>query len=121
MRVNIREIVLTAAVVLWPIAAIGQESIAIKSFTVFMGQCRLQIIVGFFPCDGRVIYTELKNGRSMVTFTKANAIFTVSGGTDRQPDLEDYYVGIDTIRLHQENGEEAEDHGMGGECHFRMN
>jgi hypothetical protein len=77
--------------------------------------------MGFFPCDEKVSYVQLQNGRSLLSFVKEDTVFTVSGGKDRQPNLENYYLTIDTIRMRQGNGQEAEDHGMEGECHFRLN
>lgn len=103
-----------------PPAGAGQD-IAMKNLAVFTGQCRFQLVMGFFPCDEKVAYIQLVNGRSMLSFMKDNTVFTVSGGKDRQPNLENYYLGIDTIRIKQGNGEEAEDRSMEGECHFRMN
>lgn len=76
----------------------------------------------FLSCSEKVAYTELKNGRSVLSFfVNDNAVFTLSGGKDRQPNLENYYLSIDTLRMKLKDREEAVDHGMEGECHFRMN
>jgi clan AA aspartic protease (TIGR02281 family) len=92
---------------------------------LFIGQCRYQIVIGFFPCDDRVAYSVLQNGRSLLFFTvKGETLITLSGGRDRQPNLENYFLSIDTIHMERPNrgdGEEYEDHGIEGECHFRLN
>ena len=125
MRANLRQIVLAAAVVLWPMAVaatVPQEGTAVKNFTMFMGQCRFQLYRGFIPCDGRALWTKLKNDRAMLTFTKGDTMMiSLAGGADRQPDLEDCYLEIDQILAHNfDNGNDAVS-CMAGECHFYMN
>jgi hypothetical protein len=68
-----------------------------------------------------VAYVQLGNGRSLVTFQKDRVVFTLAGGRDRQPNLENYYLSIDTLRLKNGEGQEDEDRGMEGECHFSLN
>jgi hypothetical protein len=48
-------------------------------------------------------------------------VFTLSGGKDRQPNLENYYLSIDTLRLEIKGKPEAVGHSMEGECHFNLN
>ncbi len=93
----------------------------LKRLTVFTGSCRLELLAGFFPCDPRVIYVELNNGRAFLTFSKENNSFTVSGGRDRQPNLENFYQALDTIRTATSDVISAEDNQMEGECHFTLN
>ena len=92
---------------------------------ILTGKCRLQLVEGFFPCDSKVLFAQLANGRSLLTFIKHEKdkeyLFTLSGGTDRQPNLENYYLGIDTFRIKIGDADEISDDGMEGECHFRMN
>lgn len=102
-------------------ACVGRANARSQNLAVFTGQCRLQLVVGFFPCDEKVAYVQLANGRSLISFVKGDTMFTVSGGNDRQPNLENYYLSIDTIPMKRGSGEQTEDHGMEGECHFRMN
>ena len=97
------------------------EDASLKRLTVFTGTCRLQIVSGFFPCDPKVSYVELTNGRAFLTFSEKNTSFSVTGGTDRQPNLEDFYQGVDTLRMSAEGKEDAVDQGMEGECHFKLN
>jgi hypothetical protein len=91
-------------------------------FVVLTGQCRFQLIRGFSACDSKVMFARLANGRSLVTFVKDQTImFTLSGGPDRQPNLENYFLGIDTFRITKGNDDEVVDNAMEGECHFHMN
>ena len=102
--------------------SVGTEpKIPLKAITALTGRCRFQLVAGFFPCDAKVAWIELKSGRSVLTFKKGDDMFRLSGGKDRQPNLENYYLNIDTISLLRSGHEEALDHGMEGECHFRMN
>jgi hypothetical protein len=57
-----------------------RRDVAVKAITVFTGLCRFQLITGFFPCDSKVAYVELENGRSVVTFMKGDVLFSLSGG-----------------------------------------
>jgi hypothetical protein len=93
----------------------------VKDLAVFTGQCRFQLIKGFFPCDRKVAFAHLKNGRSILTFMKGDSLFHLSGGRDRQPNLENYYLTIDTFAMKLPDREEAVDREMEGECHFRLN
>jgi hypothetical protein len=97
------------------------QELNVKNLAVFTGQCRLQIVQGFFPCNPKVAYAQLGNGRSLLTFQKDAVVFTLSGGRDRQPNLQNYYLSIDTLRMSKGKGQEAEDRGMEGECHFSLN
>jgi hypothetical protein len=97
------------------------QDVNVKNLAVFTGQCRLQIVQGFFPCNPKVAYAQLANGRSLLTFQKDATVFTLSGGSDRQPNLQNYYLSIDTLRLNRGKRQEAEDRGMEGECHFSLN
>jgi gag-polyprotein putative aspartyl protease len=103
--------------------SVGTEpTIPLKAVTAFTGRCRFQLVVGFFPCDGKIIFSELNNGRATLAFFNGNNMFFLSGDKDRQANLENYYLSIDTfaIQLEGHDGQRA-DHGMEGECHFRMN
>ena len=103
-----------------PPGDIGQN-LPIKSARAFFGQCRYQLVAGFFPCGNLVAYNVLKNGRSLLMFWSDQAVYTLSGRKDRQPNLENYYLSIDTFRLKIKGKPEAVDHGMEGECHFALN
>jgi hypothetical protein len=48
-------------------------------------------------------------------------LFELSGGKDRQPNLTNYYLSVDTLRIKRGKDDWVEDRGMEGECHFRMN
>jgi hypothetical protein len=68
-----------------------------------------------------VAWAELKNGRSLLTFITGNTLFFLSCGKDRQPNLENYYLSVDTLRMKLDSGRTAEDHNMEGECHLQLN
>jgi hypothetical protein len=52
----------------------------IKDMATFTGRCRFQLVSGFFPCDSKVAYVQLSNGRSFLTFSKGDVSFSLSGG-----------------------------------------
>jgi len=89
------------------------------------GKCRLQLVAGFFPCNSKALFLSRPNAVSHVTFVKVEGggemIFDLSGRSDRQPNLENYYLQIDTLSLIRDGETAASDDGMEGECHFRMN
>ena len=94
----------------------------IKYSVIFFGKCRYQLVQGFFPCDEKLIWNALKNGRMVLSFITDKMLFHLSGGGDRQPNLENYYVSIDTFTMQKiPGGEPARDERMEGECHFRLN
>jgi clan AA aspartic protease (TIGR02281 family) len=97
------------------------DGLPIKTAIAFFGRCRYQLVAGFFPCGNPVAYNVLKNGRSLLTFWSDQAAYTLSGGKDRQPNLENYYLSIDTFSLKLKDKEETSDRGMEGECHFSLN
>ena len=97
------------------------DQTGLKRASVFTGGCRFQFVEGFFPCDPKVIWLELDNGRAVLVFTKDHTQFLISSGRDRQPNLENYFMAIDTFRLLENGVESAVDQGMEGECHFKNN
>lgn len=99
---------------------IAQES-GSQRIVVYSGDCKFQLVKGFFPCDNKVVYTLLKNGRTLIAFMKEEDMFTVVGGADRQPNLENYYVSLDKLIINKGETVVATDPNMEGECHFRMN
>lgn len=104
----------------WP--ASPEEKL--KSITIFKGSCRLELFKGFFPCEPAVGWFEKKEGGAFLTFIKKEnnetTIFSVSGKADRQPNLENYYIQIDTFRVYKGGVVQAEDTNMEGECHFQL-
>ncbi len=95
------------------------------SLATFTGKCRFQIVVGFFPCNTKVVFLSQPKAVSHVTFIKVEGgkeiLFTLSGRSDRQPNLENYYLQIDTFSMDGGGESVASDDGMEGECHFKMN
>lgn len=99
----------------------GTTDNSIKNLVTFVGRCRFQIVSGFFDCDPKAVYAQLRNNRSMVVFKSGDTSFTLSGGRDRQPNLDNYYIGIDRFKMERSGSSPSEDNGMEGECHFKLN
>ena len=76
----------------------------------------------FLACDPIVTFTNYKDHRNAFTFTAENskAGFIFEGGRDRQPDLENYYLLVDKVKLGTSDGEGAQGKAE-GECHMRLN
>jgi hypothetical protein len=95
-----------------------------KTIVGLNGQCEFTMVdpTAPLPCQRGVLWMILQNGLSIVVFAEGNnrTTFALSGGRDRQPDPEDYYLGIDTFRMIY-SGKETVDNGMEGECHFNLN
>ena len=92
-----------------------------RRMTFFEGRCRMQLVADFLPCQPKTLFAELRNGRAFLTFFAGKHSWTVSGSGDRQPNLENYYHSIDTIRMLEGSKHVGEDRQMEGECHFRLN
>ena len=101
--------------------AIQAKDLNIKAVTFLEGDCRLQLTKGFVPCKGSVMWTEYDNGREMLSFFKGDTAFSLSGGGDRQPNPENYYQSIDTIRILEGGKRSGAGQGVEGECHFNLN
>jgi hypothetical protein len=90
----------------------------------FEGTCNSKFLNRdkFLACDPIVTFTNYKNHRSAFTFTAENskAGFIFEGGRDRQPDLENYYLLVDKVKLGTSDGEGAQGKAE-GECHMRLN
>jgi hypothetical protein len=56
---------------------------------------------------------------SYVIGQTSKATFSLSGGRDRQPSPENYYLSID--KLHTMIDDKPVDNTMEGECHFTLN
>ena len=108
----------TAAAPGLPDGVIG--SMDLRYLVIFVGQCRFKMPKGGFPCDSRAALLSLRNGRSLLAFSRGDILYHLSGGHDRQPNLENYYLSIDSLGI-QSPDINAVDRGMEGECHFRLN
>jgi hypothetical protein len=93
----------------------------ITSMTSFRGKCRFQVVKGFSRCENAVLFIELENKRAILIFAKDKDIFELSGGSDRQPNLENYFLSIDTVRTLEDSHTVAQSKEMEGECHFKLN
>ena len=95
------------------------------SLVTLTGKCRLQLNGSkFFVCQPKVVFLS-KPGYSHVAFiTKdktSEIIYSLSGKSDRQPNLENYYLQIDTLSMDGIGENSGSFPGKEGECHFRMN
>jgi hypothetical protein len=93
-----------------------------------IAQSRAQLFVNGAkgPCDSKVIFANLTNGRSWFTFSGKfddgkSFAYTVSGGHDRQPQIENYYLSIDILRNQIGKVAPTVDNHMEGECHTTFN
>ena len=92
---------------------------------VLKGQCRMELVqgAGFGPCADIVLCINFKNHVSAVLFVepKGDTKFVLKGEKDRQPNLENYFLSVDTLTIKPSDGTMLEDHNMEGECHFFSN
>jgi hypothetical protein len=113
---------LVAAVIISPLAA-QKGATHVSSFE---GHCELTLPnVPTGPCNSGVLWLVMQNGRSIVTFTftddrKRQTTFPLAGGKDRQPNPENYYLSVDTLRTNFYNTKELVA-DTEGECHFSLN
>lgn len=89
----------------------------------YNGECRMKLDSNkaYRACAANVNYTLFQNGRITISFLKDDTSYSISGGSDRQPELENYYVSIDTIHIIKNGERILEDSSMNGECHLKMN
>lgn len=87
----------------------------------FEGTCKCKLIAGWFPCSPKVGDSALPNGRSFVQFEAEDKQFAFSGGYDRQPDINDLFLTVDTVRILRGGRQLAIDDRMEGECHLVFN
>ncbi len=105
-----------------PITA-AQAQQGATHITTLQGTCDFSL-PGFPPaaCIPAVGWMVLKSGRSVLLFTylkgdKQKVTFSLSGGQDRQPNLENYYLSIDTLETWFDP-EKSVATDVEGECHF---
>ena len=88
-----------------------------EHIVVAEGVCKYRIVnPNFFDCDRSVMLMRFRNHRGVYIFHKEKHTWTFSG-VERQPDVEDYYINIDTVRM--DNLEKHND--ISGECHSISN
>jgi hypothetical protein len=102
-----------------PTALCAQE-FKLQALTLMDGNCRLQAQGGAIPCKGTVMWTEFKNGRTMLSFFKNNNSYTVSGETTAQPSEGEYRQPIDTIRYFDGDKLLDADENAKGACLFNF-
>jgi hypothetical protein len=96
-----------------------------KSVARITGQCKYKLFreVPYVDCDPNILYGALSNGRVVFIFTSTSpgrkTTYTLSGGSDRQPRLEDYYLTIDKFRMMLTRPQpETVEVPYEGECHM---
>ncbi len=98
--------------------------VAFKHLTVATGDCRFRLKDRYQRCESKAIFMELDNDRGVFTFSTTEkgkqVIFILSGGADRQPNLENYFLSIDKFRATIDGKFEVEDLPVRGECHIQM-
>src|SRR6266550_3837734 len=80
-----------------PDGVIGSADL--RYLAIFAGQCRFKMPKGGFPCDSRAALLSLRNGRSLLAFSRGEILYHLSGGHDRQPNPENYYLSIDSLGI----------------------
>lgn len=100
--------------------ALSAQDIKLQALTLMDGDCRLQAQEGAAACKGTVMWTEFKNGRTMLSFFKNNNSYTVSGETAAQPSDGEYRQPIDTIRFFDGGKLLDADESAKGLCLFNL-
>jgi hypothetical protein len=96
---------IACAVALTFLAAFAMADAQWKSIVRITGQCKFKLFreVPYVDCDPSLLYGALSNGRVVFMFSATSSnrktTYTFSGGSDRQPRLEDYYLSIDKFRM----------------------
>jgi len=104
-------------------SASAGDSAELEYKLIFKGTCEFKFLnrTSFLSCDQNVTFENFKTRISVFTFTVGNSdVFKFSGGTDRQPNLENYYLNVDTAKFGKLSGMGVQGE-VEGECHMRMN
>jgi hypothetical protein len=94
-----------------------------KTIFSYNGDCQMKLDINktYQPCNTNVLHTIFQNGRTGVTFIKDGTSYSIFGGRDRQPELENYYISMDSIRIMKDGRYVLDDPNINGECHLKMN
>jgi hypothetical protein len=90
---------------------------------VFTGTCSSRlpgVSTKTVPCDSKVSFIVIGNGRSFVRFSSGDMSLAFTGGRDRQPNLNNYYLSVDTVQMIEGRKTVAVDKRMEGECHMTL-
>jgi hypothetical protein len=99
--------------------AFGSEKWNLQAVTTMSGDCRLQAAQDSTDCKGAVMWTEFKNGRTMLSFYRNNLSYTVSGDTTAEPVNRQYRQLIDTMRFF-DGAKMLHEDDVQGECLFDL-
>jgi len=101
--------------------ASAQDMSNVRHVVFAKGKCTYKLTPvsqSFIPCNPSVVNTVYTHGRSSIHFTKEDAFFSFSGGRDRQPNLENYILQVDSVYFGM-GGKEVRAPAE-GECHIRL-
>ena len=87
---------------------------------VITGECKLSLLDNFVPCNSKVVNT-VANGHLSMIFHQDRFVFLLEGLSDRQPNLENYYMSVSQFTILEKNKAIATDTSMEGECHMSLN
>jgi hypothetical protein len=120
-RRNDAEVLLANLTPATPIEQSTAPETPLEYSVVFDGACNFKFLNrdSFFQCDRKVSFVNFKNHTSEFTFRKDDTVFVFFGRKDRQPNLENYFLSIDTAKFgSSEKGVQGK---VEGECHLRQN
>jgi hypothetical protein len=100
--------------------AFASENWSLQAVTLMNGDCQLQTAKDSSACKDAVMWTEFRNGRTMLSFYKNNLSFMVSGDTAAEPVNRQYRQPIDTMRFFDGAKLLREENGVKGECLFDL-
>ena len=88
--------------------------VGFKYMVQFTGECHFNDQ----PCDAKVALMQLYNGRAFVQFSQDATKYGLSG-KDWQPDAENYFLDIDTLRVFK-GGDFIRSAKLQGVCRFQL-
>jgi hypothetical protein len=96
MKTKLISAALFAALMLSTPAMTATQNPIVAAIT---GTCTAKIIGDDLPCNPKVAFIDVGNGRSLVQFffLAGDLSFAVSGGQDRQPNLNNYYLSPNEV------------------------
>jgi aspartyl protease family protein len=114
-----------------PLVVLADATDDVDYTVTFKGTCKYKFVNrdNFFSCNPSVSFTHFKNLTSNYEFTAhfagaKGAIFVFEGRSDRQPNLENYFLSIDKVKFGATSGKTVTKGVQGpveGECHMTQN
>jgi hypothetical protein len=114
-----RACLFTLAVQLIGGPAVRAQEWNLSAMTLMDGDCQMRLgAAAPAPCKGRLMWTEFRNGRSMLTFVRDPNSFSVSGVLRRRSGAAGFRQSVDTFRAFEKETLLASDEGLKGACEF---